>query len=109
MGGGKVKLADFGISKSINGAVLNVSKMGTPIYASPEVLRKQPFDFKIDLWALGCIIHYIACLEIPFSTKQLDRSPNRRKNSVLSKKQILEEQILSSTPKTIPDFYSSYL
>tara|TARA_B110000285_G_C15014891_1_gene558500 strand:- start:279 stop:671 length:393 start_codon:yes stop_codon:yes gene_type:complete len=109
MGGGKVKLADFGISKAVSGGnVLNVSKMGTPIYASPEVLRKQPFDFKIDIWALGCIVHYIASLEIPFSTKQLDKSPNR-KNQAFSPKQILEEQILSSTPKMIPDFYSNYL
>jgi len=89
MGGGKVKLADFGISKTVSGGNLNVSKIGTPIYASPEVLRKQPFDYKIDVWALGCIIHYIACLEIPFNSKQVEKSPNRN-NQVLSRKQILE-------------------
>jgi NIMA (never in mitosis gene a)-related kinase len=76
MGGGKVKLADFGISKAVNGVnVLNVSKMGTPIYTSPEVLRKQPFDYKIDIWALGCIVHYIACLEIPFNSISISSSP----------------------------------
>lgn len=102
-------MADFGISKAMSGAgVLNVSKMGTPIYASPEILRKEPFDYKIDIWALGCIIHYMSCLEIPFDNKITQLSPNRR-NSILSKKQILEEHILKSTPKMIPDFYSSYL
>ena len=47
------------------------------IYTSPEVLRKQPFDFKIDIWALGCMIHYIASLEPPFSTKLAEKSPVR--------------------------------
>jgi serine/threonine protein kinase len=41
MGNGKVKIADFGISKAVSGGLgLNVSKIGTPIYTSPEVLRK---------------------------------------------------------------------
>ena len=43
-----------------------VSKFGTPLTLSPEVLRKQPFDFKIDIWALGCLMHYLACLEPAF-------------------------------------------
>lgn len=41
MGGGQIKIADFGISKAVTGETgLNVSKIGTPIYTSPEVLRK---------------------------------------------------------------------
>lgn len=71
-------------------------------------MRKQPFDFKIDIWALGCMIHYIASLEPPFSSKLAEKSPGR-KNLALSKKQILEDLILNSSPKMLPDFYSSYL
>ena len=78
MGGGKDKIADFGISKAMSGGLgLNVSKIGTPIYTSPEVLRKQPFDFKIDIWALGCMIHYIASLEPPYSSRLAEKSPVR--------------------------------
>jgi len=45
---------------------LNESKIGTPLYASPELIKKQPYDYKIDMWALGCVLHYMACLEHPF-------------------------------------------
>lgn len=69
MSNGVVKIADLGISRAVSGAQgLQVSKIGTPLYLSPEVLRKLPFDYKIDIWALGCLMHYLASLEPPFST-----------------------------------------
>jgi len=82
MGGGKVKLADFGISKTVSGGNLNVSKIGTPIYASPEVLRKQPFDYKIDVWALGFIIHYIACFKYHSILNKLKNHPTKQPSPV---------------------------
>jgi serine/threonine protein kinase len=37
----RVKIGDMGISRTVNGdQSLMVSKIGTPIYTSPEVLRK---------------------------------------------------------------------
>jgi len=47
---------------------LHESKIGTPLYASPELIKRQPYDYKIDMWALGCVLHYMACLEHPFLT-----------------------------------------
>ena len=55
----------MGISVSVaNSATqsMSISKMGTPLYTSPEVLRRQPYDYKVDIWALGCLLHYMACL-----------------------------------------------
>ena len=63
-----IKIGDMGISRAVQGGQLHVSKIGTPIYISPEVLRKQPFDYKIDMWALGCLLHYLSSLEPAFST-----------------------------------------
>jgi len=66
----------MGISRTVSGEQgLHVSKIGTPLYLSPEVLRKQPFDYKIDIWALGCLMHYLACLEPAFSGLGAQRSP----------------------------------
>ena len=31
--------------------------MGTLPYCSPEVLRGQPYNYKTDVWALGCILY----------------------------------------------------
>ena len=78
MSNGVVKIADLGISRAVAGAQgLQVSKIGTPLYLSPEVLRKLPFDYKIDIWALGCLMHYLASLEPPFSTTQAEKSPHK--------------------------------
>lgn len=59
------------------------------------------------MWALGCLLHYTACLEPAFSTQIAERSPRNHYN--LSNKQKLEDIILNATPKMIPDFYSNNL
>jgi serine/threonine protein kinase len=53
--------------------MLQAGKVGTPLYTSPEVLKKQPFDFKVDMWALGCLLYYMACLEPPFNVSQAQK------------------------------------
>ncbi|CAE8601440.1 unnamed protein product, partial [Polarella glacialis] len=48
-----LKLADFGLSQLIlDGNVLS-SVCGSPAFMAPEMMLKQGYDFKIDLWALG--------------------------------------------------------
>jgi len=54
----------MGISKSVaysSNRLVSVSKVGTPLYISPEQIKKHPFNFKVDIWALGCLLHYLAC------------------------------------------------
>lgn len=41
--------------------------IGTPLYAAPEVLRMQPYDFSADIWSLGCIFYEICTLMHPYS------------------------------------------
>jgi len=65
MADSSVKIADMGISISVANSdtkSVTVSKVGTPLYTSPEVLKRQPFDFKVDIWALGCLLYYMTCL-----------------------------------------------
>jgi len=93
--------------------------VGTPLYTSPEVLKRQPFDFKVDMWALGCLLYYMACLEPPFNVNtqviaqktaggkpvklenKLNKpvSPNRK----LSDKRQLELKILHDHPQMVSD------
>lgn len=57
-GEGKVKIADFGLSKEIGrGYANNTNYVSTRWYRAPEViLRSTNYDGKIDIFALGCIM-----------------------------------------------------
>lgn len=40
--------------------------MGTPYYVSPEVVRGAGYDWKSDVWSMGCLLYELACLRSPF-------------------------------------------
>lgn len=42
------------------------SRVGTPLYMSPEVLKSNGYDWKSDVWSVGCIVYELACLQSPF-------------------------------------------
>lgn len=63
----KVKLGDMGVSKVQKyGMCLQGTRVGTPLYLAPELVKANPYDHKIDIWAIGCAIYHLACLEPPF-------------------------------------------
>lgn len=51
-----VKVCDFGWS--IHSPLLRDTRCGTPLYSSPEVVQKQQYDNKVDVWNIGIFIHY---------------------------------------------------
>lgn len=63
---GTVKLGDLNVSK-VAKMGLAYTQTGTPYYASPEVWQDKPYDFKSDIWSLGCVIYEMATLKPPFT------------------------------------------
>ena len=63
---GTCKLGDMNVSKSADKNGLNYTQTGTPYYASPEVWRDEPYDFKSDIWSLGCVLYEMITLKPPF-------------------------------------------
>ena len=72
-GRGECKLADFNVSKVVSqqSGFLH-TQTGTPYYASPEVWKDRPYDFKSDIWSLGCVLYEMASLRPPFKAKDMN-------------------------------------
>lgn len=88
-----VKLGDLGASKLMT-AEMQATRVGTPLYLSPEMIKQQPYDFKIDIWGLGCILYTLAAKESPFVGSNLIT---------------LGISIINRNPKSIPSIFSSRL
>ncbi|CAK79715.1 unnamed protein product (macronuclear) [Paramecium tetraurelia] len=70
---GEIKLGDFGIAKSlINSEDLCQTAIGTPYYISPEVCQRIPYDYKSDIWSLGCMLYEMMALKHAFEAKTME-------------------------------------
>ncbi|ORZ20332.1 kinase-like domain-containing protein [Absidia repens] len=69
---GKVKLADFGLSK----LMINDEKVKTPCgtlaYTAPEIVRDEHYSKSVDMWALGCVLYTMLCGFPPFYDDSVD-------------------------------------
>ena len=64
-------VTDFGIARTAEGqnASLTATGMmvGTPAYVSPEQVSGEPSDHRVDIYALGVMMHEMLAGELPFS------------------------------------------
>ena len=67
---GIIKLGDFNVSKVAKQGLMH-TQTGTPYYASPEVWKERPYDWRSDMWSLGCVIYEIATLKPPFRANDM--------------------------------------
>ncbi|KAL1886996.1 MAPK-activated protein kinase Srk1 [Ceratocystis pirilliformis] len=67
---GKIKIADFGLSKVIWS---NDTKTpcGTAGYTAPEIVREDRYSRGVDMWALGCVLYTVLCGFPPFYDENL--------------------------------------
>ncbi|XP_047483303.1 serine/threonine-protein kinase Nek8-like [Penaeus chinensis] len=75
---GVVKVGDFGISKMLSTKTNHAhTVLGTPYYISPEMCEGKQYDEKSDIWALGCILYEMACLQKTFEGSNLPALVNK--------------------------------
>lgn len=66
-GAGALKIADLGLGRNFGSETFEVfSKVGTPLYMSPELLKGEGYEMKSDIWSMGCILYELCELSSPF-------------------------------------------
>ena len=67
----KIKIGDMGMSIIFDEEELIHSRVGTPLYIAPELVKKEKYDYKIDIWSLGCSLYHLAKTVPPFTDENL--------------------------------------
>jgi len=68
----RLRVGDFGISKVLESTLAFAkTAIGTPYYLSPEICQERPYSYASDIWALGCVLHEMAALRVPFDAQTI--------------------------------------
>lgn len=79
---GKIKIGDLGLGRELSDSSLSAfSVVGTPLYMSPELITKSGYDFRTDIWSLGCITYELLHLKPPFL---VDKNIEKLNSQILS-------------------------
>ena len=68
---GRIKLADFGLSKVIWDEV-TMTPCGTVGYTAPEIVKDESYSKSVDMWALGCVLYTLLCGFPPFFDESVE-------------------------------------
>ncbi|XP_072324098.1 serine/threonine-protein kinase Nek9-like [Scyliorhinus torazame] len=62
-----IKLGDYGLAKQLNSLhSMAETCVGTPYYMSPELCQGEKYNFKSDIWAVGCVLFELLTLTRTF-------------------------------------------
>ena len=90
----KIKIGDMGMSKHVEEGEMIISRVGTPLYIAPELVKKEKYDYKIDIWSFGCSLYHLAKTSPPFNDENLVKLGN---------------SIINEQPPHLPSCYSNKL
>tara|TARA_B100001094_G_C18189482_1_gene806137 strand:+ start:3257 stop:4375 length:1119 start_codon:yes stop_codon:yes gene_type:complete len=86
-----LKICDFGFAKEIKNENMISTMCGSPLYMAPEIIDKNQYNIKSDIWSVGIIL-YEMCMKIhPFKSdniKELIEKINNKKIKIYYNKDI---------------------
>jgi serine/threonine protein kinase len=65
-----VKIADFGLSKIMGATEKTSDCLGTLNFSAPEVVLRQGYNNKVDIWSLGVLIYFMIFNQLPFNDRE---------------------------------------
>jgi len=71
---GRVKLMDFGLARlEAAGGTVTHSRIGTPRYMAPELVRGEAIDHRADVFSLGCVLYELLAGRSAFAGEQISQ------------------------------------
>jgi serine/threonine protein kinase len=68
----KAYISDFGLSTIVyEGNNSQLSICGTPLYSSPQLLKKKGYSYKVDIWAIGIMCYELLMGRTPFHSYEM--------------------------------------
>ena len=75
-----LKLGDFGSAKKLEKFMdLTKTNCGSPSHAAPEIWKGEPYNEKVDMWALGCTFFELCTLKPRFTCRSIAEKANLAK------------------------------
>ena len=60
------RLIDFGLSTIISSSESTLDSYGTITYMSPEIIKKEKYNNKADIWSFGVVVYILLKKRLPF-------------------------------------------
>lgn len=70
-----LKICDFGLAARLTDDKPERDTLcGTPNYICPEIINKQNYGKKVDIWSFGCILYSMVTGSPPFETSSIQET-----------------------------------
>jgi serine/threonine protein kinase len=98
-----IKLTDFGFAKVFDGNNLNET-VGSPIFMPPEIIKKEKYDSKVDIWSAGVVAYLLLTGKPPFIEVTLKTTKSQTFHNILTCDLVLTGPEFEAITPEIKDF-----
>jgi serine/threonine protein kinase len=78
----EIKISDLGFAQQFDKNDKGMTLvLGSPLYMAPELVNRQPYNEKVDVWSLGVVTYQLLSGKTPFestSIKKIDWNINNK-------------------------------
>jgi serine/threonine protein kinase len=106
-------LCDYGLAANWTNGYTLTDWVGSPLYAAPQLINKEPYDCSIDVWSLGIVLYTMLHGIQPFYSSEISqvftqicyKSPEYSSNTTFEERDLIN-RMLDKDQKTRIDIES---